>query len=178
MTLHPGRTGRLIWSDIHIGVFAIMPGTASGSQTIEALHRSWAARLPRRGILPNMEVAIFMIHAMYDEWALGLELDRDYPTSLVPRAADPRMLRPNGLSHVQGSTAYDFARSAAQANHVIVGLPSQHTSCSPPRRRCAWPQQRFSPPLVAQLRGGGSDVAAPRSLCHLCSAPHGRGPLR
>ena len=38
-----------VWSDTHYGAFTLLPGTASGSQSVEAMHAQWKRLLPKHG---------------------------------------------------------------------------------------------------------------------------------
>jgi hypothetical protein len=45
ISLHDSTSGKLLWSPVHRGIFAILPGSAAGNQPVEAFHSGSMAPL-------------------------------------------------------------------------------------------------------------------------------------
>ena len=112
----------LRWSDTHTGLFSIIPGTDSGSQTSEAVNRSWACRLQKGKAPANVAGGIAIMQSMYDDWLLSLQLLSKAPLTLIP-PNDPRLLMRDGLAKTLESTAADlhyFHTVKGIKNHRLI----------------------------------------------------------
>ena len=119
ISLHDSTSGKLLWSPVHRGIFAILPGSAAGNQPVEAFHNGSMAPLshavskgaPAATALDNLDKA-------YPKWDVRFGWSNETSYSLVQTRTDAGIFR--GLTQVGRSSPHDFFFHRLTQNHQII----------------------------------------------------------
>ena len=151
----------LMMADWFQGVFSQIPGTASGTQSVEAYHRAWDNHIGKRSAAYSPDVAIETYQRFVSELMSSSDYESHTPTSLHGIRHDPRQFRVNGLVQLGEITALDLWVHRARGNHVLVPSESFPATCYLVFNRTASPQQmlttynRDHAAAVARMREAG-----------------------
>jgi len=124
----PAPGTRFVWGDWHTGCHTTLPGSAVGSQPVEAYHGAWQRK--RRYGKPARSVnAAFSVYRRVSQRILA-ELNAGVQ-NLEAIKVDERLLRLDALKTTCEATAVDYQRYKKRTcNHLVVESTTGVSSAS------------------------------------------------
>ena len=107
----------LLFAPHWAGTLATMPGTASGTQAVEAMHAYWQSLSRVYGRVRTLAILDTMQKAFQDHWAYYFRWMQKDSASLRSSVKDPALYNGNSLRVQLRSPARDFWQSREQGNH-------------------------------------------------------------
>ena len=119
----------LLWADYWSGVLGTHPGSATGTQTIEAFHSFWQEQIRRKARSKPGEVLLRMQGLYQKEWKAHMVADSaTHRASLWPTEPDPLFVSGTGLHRLGQNSAEEYWAARQKRNVQKVEDKSTNTT--------------------------------------------------
>lgn len=110
----------LLWADHWCGVLGTMPGTATGSQSLEGFHSGWQQMINAQGRASLTQTLDVMQGLYHEQWRAQLQLEDPPRICLLPVAPDPTLLNGSQLHTAGRSTAVEYWDNRDKPNYRLI----------------------------------------------------------